>query len=127
MWGWTWLARFVQDLRYGLRTLRRAKWISVAAVTTMALGIGANTGCALGGGRRLRGSLVAIEIATFGCAGTRALRRLRPMSGARLRRTMSPPRSADKASTIVRNSNVERYLAGEQLLNELTPAQLRGE
>jgi putative ABC transport system permease protein len=43
VWGWTWLGRFVQDFRYGLRTLRRAKWISVAAVTTLALGIGANT------------------------------------------------------------------------------------
>ncbi len=43
MWGWTWLERLAQDLRYGLRTLGRAKWISVAAVATLALGIGANT------------------------------------------------------------------------------------
>jgi len=33
----------VQDVRYGLRNLRRAKWISIAAVTTLALGIGTNT------------------------------------------------------------------------------------
>jgi len=43
MWGWTWLERLAQDLRYGIRTLWRAKWISVAAVATLALGIGANT------------------------------------------------------------------------------------
>ena len=33
----------VQDARYGLRNLCRAKWISVAAVATLALGIGTNT------------------------------------------------------------------------------------
>ncbi len=43
MWGWTWLEWLAQDLRYGLRTLWRAKWISGAAVATLAPGIGANT------------------------------------------------------------------------------------
>jgi putative ABC transport system permease protein len=43
MWAWTWLERLAQDLRYGMRTLWRAKWISGAAVATLALGIGANT------------------------------------------------------------------------------------
>jgi hypothetical protein len=43
MWRWTTLERFGQDVRYGLRTLWRAKWISLAAVATLALGIGANT------------------------------------------------------------------------------------
>jgi hypothetical protein len=37
IWGWTWLERFAQDVRYGLRTLWRAKWVSVAAVATLAL------------------------------------------------------------------------------------------
>jgi putative ABC transport system permease protein len=43
VWSWTWLDRFVQDVRFGFRSLRRAKWISLAAVATLALGIGANT------------------------------------------------------------------------------------
>jgi putative ABC transport system permease protein len=43
IWGWTWLERFAQDVRYGFRTLWRARWISVSAVATLALGIGANT------------------------------------------------------------------------------------
>jgi putative ABC transport system permease protein len=43
MWGWQGLDRLKQDLHYGLRTLWRAKWISIAAVATLALGIGANT------------------------------------------------------------------------------------
>jgi len=33
----------LRDVRYGLRNLRRAQWISVAAVATLALGIGTNT------------------------------------------------------------------------------------
>ena len=36
MQGW------LQDLRFGLRTLRRAKGFTVAAVLTIALGVGTN-------------------------------------------------------------------------------------
>jgi len=43
MWGWTWLERLGQDLRYGLRQLRRARGIAAVAVFTLALGIGATT------------------------------------------------------------------------------------
>ena len=43
LWGLPLTETLAQDARYALRTLWRAKWISLAAVATLALGIGANT------------------------------------------------------------------------------------
>jgi len=43
MWGWTSVERLGQDFRYGLRQVRRAPWVAVVAVLTLALGIGATT------------------------------------------------------------------------------------
>jgi predicted permease len=40
---WYWLVQFLQDLRFGARMMRRSPTISVAAILSLALGIGATT------------------------------------------------------------------------------------
>jgi len=42
-WGWNWLETLVQDAGYGVRAMLRTPAITVVALVSLALGIGANT------------------------------------------------------------------------------------
>jgi predicted permease len=41
-WGWAWLDRLTQDLRFGVRLLRRAPVFTVTALSVLAVGVGLN-------------------------------------------------------------------------------------
>ena len=43
VWGWTWIERLGQDVRYAARLLRRRPILSATAILTLMLGIGGTT------------------------------------------------------------------------------------
>ncbi len=42
-WGWQWLERIAQDIRYALRGILRRPAFALIVIATLAVGIGANT------------------------------------------------------------------------------------
>ncbi|RZU41790.1 ABC transporter permease [Edaphobacter modestus] len=42
-WGWNWLETFLQDVSYGVRSMLRSPALTIVALLSLGLGIGANT------------------------------------------------------------------------------------
>lgn len=76
LWGWGWLESAAQDLRYGVRGLRRSPALTLVIVLTLGVAIGANT--------TIFGALHSLFLKRLPLPRAEELVAVRPMHGGRL-------------------------------------------
>lgn len=89
-WGWMWIDRLMQDLRYAARTLRKSPGFTLTAVLVLATGIG-------------------INIAAFGVFDMTVLRPLPVRDADRIRQFHRSSSQAQGSSTLVAYPSVVFY------------------
>lgn len=94
-WGYSFVDTLIQDIRYGLRTLRRNPGFTASAVLSLALGIGANT-------------------AIFSLFDTLLFRALPVASPREL--VLATQRFADRQSLMLNNRQREAFAGSETLV-----------